>query len=81
MIAERKINRDTGVVTEKVDGKTLPKPIPFNPGNYQTLHLALLMDLKDVLKKLLNSVNEINYRMDQVHPLDEEQNKKLGENG
>ena len=65
--------------TIKVDGKQInvPRSVPFNPGNYQTLTLALLMDIRGLLTKLLNSTNEINFRMDKVNPIGDEDNKKL----
>ncbi len=77
VMAERKENKDTGEVVHKVDGKTLPEPVAFQPGNYEMLSLALLIEIRDIHKQLLSSINEINYRMDREHPLSGKENKSL----
>ena len=60
------------------DKKEVPKPATVNLNDTDRLKLRVAIEQRDILLKILNGINEINYRMDQQNPLTADQNKKLG---
>ncbi len=80
------IDKDTGkLVKHTVDGKNIknkkPPGIPLTLDNYHRLFMAILMEIRDNSQAIRRNLQEINYRMDQEHPLEDKKVEEVVDNG